>query len=170
VVALVGRSLTRNVNIAANLVEPRHRAALLTVPPGTLVPLRELEARPHDEQVILCTGSQGEPMAALSRIARGEHKHVAVADGDTVLYSASTVPGNELAVAEIENRLVRGGARELRGDEVGLHLSGRGRAPALLLQWCGPRPRHPRRDQAPARPRAAGAAVAARPRAGRVVH
>ena len=141
VVALVGRSLTRNVNIAANLVDPDTERPYLTVPPGTLVPLRELEARPLDEQVILCTGSQGEPMAALSRIARGEHKHVTVATGDTVLYSASTVPGNELAVAEIENRLVREGARVLRGEEVGLHLSGHGRARDLLfmLQWVRPR-------------------------------
>jgi ribonuclease J len=79
-------------------------------------------------------------MAALSRIARGEHKHVEVVEGDTVLYSASTVPGNELAVAEIENRLVRQGARVLRGEEAGLHLSGHGRARDLLfmLQWVRP--------------------------------
>jgi ribonuclease J len=79
-------------------------------------------------------------MAALSRIARGEHKHVEVVAGDTVLYSASTVPGNELAVAEIENRLVREGARVLRGEEAGLHLSGHGRARDLLfmLQWVRP--------------------------------
>jgi ribonuclease J len=140
VVALVGRSLTRNVNIATNLVDPDTGRPYLTVPPGTLVSLRDLESRPLDEQVILCTGSQGEPMAALSRIARGEHKHVEVVEGDTVLYSASTVPGNELAVAEIENRLVRQGARVLRGEEAGLHLSGHGRARDLLfmLQWVRP--------------------------------
>jgi ribonuclease J len=140
VVALVGRSLTRNVNIATNLVDADTGSPYLTVPPGTLVPLHELDARPLDEQVILCTGSQGEPMAALSRIARGEHKHVEVVRGDTVLYSASTVPGNELAVAEIENRLVREGARVLRGEEAGLHLSGHGRARDLLfmLQWVRP--------------------------------
>ena len=140
VVALVGRSLTRNVNIASNLVDPDTGRPYLTVPPGTLVTLRDLESRPHDEQVVLCTGSQGEPMAALSRIARGEHKHVQIVPGDTVLYSASTVPGNELAVGEIENRLVRDGAVVRHGEEAGLHLSGHGRARDLLfmLQWIRP--------------------------------
>jgi ribonuclease J len=142
VVGLVGRSLTRNVNIASNLVDPDTGRPYLTVPPGTLVGPRDLEDRPRDEQVILCTGSQGEPMAALSRIARGEHKHVQIVPGDTVLYSSSTVPGNELAVGEIENRLVRLGAVVRHGEEAGLHLSGHGRARDLLfmLQWV--RPRH----------------------------
>ncbi|MGD9694633.1 MAG: ribonuclease J [Thermoleophilia bacterium] len=140
-VALIGRSLTRNVNTATNLVDPDTGRPYLTVPPGTLVSLRELESRPHDEQVILCTGSQGEPMAALSRIARGEHKHIQIVTGDTVLYSSSTVPGNELAVGEIENRLVRQGAVVRHGEEAGLHLSGHGRARDLLfmLQWTRPR-------------------------------
>lgn len=140
VVALVGRSLTRNVNIATNLTDPDTGRPYLSVPPATLVSLRDLESRPLDEQVILCTGSQGEPMAALSRIARGEHKHVTIVPGDTVLYSSSTVPGNELAVGEIENRLVRQGATVRHGEESGMHLSGHGRARDLLfmLQWVRP--------------------------------
>jgi ribonuclease J len=140
-VALVGRSLTRNANIAANLMDPDTGRPYLSVPPGTLVSLRELEDRPRDEQVIICTGSQGEPMAALSRIARGEHPHVEIAPGDTVLYSSSTVPGNELAVNEIVNRLVRRGARVLAGEADGFfHLSGHGRARDLLyvMQFARP--------------------------------
>jgi ribonuclease J len=143
-VALVGRSLTRNVNIATNLMNPSTGRPYLTIPPGTLVGLRELQTRPLDEQVILCTGSQGEPMAALSRIARGEHNHVEIVPGDTVVYSSSTVPGNELAVNEIVNRLVRKGARvELgEGDGARFHLSGHGRARDLLLMLHLVRPRH----------------------------
>ena len=76
VVALVGRSLTRNVGMASNLIDPETGQTYLTPPPGTLVRLRELETHPRDEQVLICTGSQGEPMAALSRIARGEHNQV----------------------------------------------------------------------------------------------
>ena len=110
VVALVGRSLTRNVATASNLMDPDTGRPYLSPPAGTLVRLRELEEHPRDEQVLICTGSQGEPMAALSRIARGEHNHVTIEPGDTVLYSSSTVPGNELAVNEIVNRLVRADA------------------------------------------------------------
>ena len=83
---------------------------------------------------MICTGSQGEPMAALSRIARGEHNQVQIEPGDTVLYSSSTVPGNELAVNEIVNRLVRADAEfitERQNPKV--HVSGHGSASDLLL-------------------------------------
>ncbi len=142
VVALVGRSLTRNVNMATNLIDPETGRAYLTPPPGTLVKLRELESRPRDEQVLICTGSQGEPMAALSRIARGEHNQVRIEKGDTVLYSSSTVPGNELAVNEIVNRLVRAEAdfiTERQNPRV--HVSGHGSASDLLLMLELLRPR-----------------------------
>ena len=142
VVALVGRSLTRNVAMASNLIDPDTGTTYLTPPPGTLVKLRELEQRPRDEQVLICTGSQGEPMAALSRIARGEHNQVAIAPGDTVLYSSSTVPGNELAVNEIVNRLVRADAdfiTERTNPKV--HVSGHGSASDLLLMLELIRPR-----------------------------
>lgn len=141
-VALVGRSLTRNVNMAANLVDPDTGRAYLTPPPGTLVRLKELEARPRDEQVLVCTGSQGEPMAALSRIARGEHNQVTLEPGDTVLYSSSTVPGNELAVNEIVNRLVRADATFITEREnPRVHVSGHGSASDLLLMLELLRPR-----------------------------
>ncbi|HMM49843.1 MAG TPA: ribonuclease J, partial [Miltoncostaeaceae bacterium] len=142
VVALVGRSLTRNVNIAANLVDPATGRPYLTAPAGTLVRLRDLEGRPRDEQVIICTGSQGEPMAALSRIARGEHHQVTLHSDDTVLYSSSTVPGNELAVNEVINRLVRADATFITEREnPRVHVSGHGSARVLLLMLELLRPR-----------------------------
>ncbi|MGD9571570.1 MAG: ribonuclease J [Thermoleophilia bacterium] len=143
VVALVGRSLTRNVNMATNLMDPETGRPYLSPPPGTLVRLRELETHPRDEQVLICTGSQGEPMAALSRIARGEHNQVTLEPGDTVLYSSSTVPGNELAVNEIVNRLVRAEAdfiTERQNPRV--HVSGHGSASDLLLMLELLRPRY----------------------------
>jgi ribonuclease J len=141
-VALVGRSLTRNVNIATNLLDPTTGMPYLTPPPGTLVRLKDLEARPRDEQVLICTGSQGEPMAALSRIARGEHNQVQISSDDTVLYSSSTVPGNELAVNEILNRLVRADAAFITEREnPRVHVSGHGSARDLLLMLELLRPR-----------------------------
>lgn len=134
VVTLIGRSLTRNVNIASNLADPETGRPYLVPPPDTLVKLRELEARPDDEQVIICTGSQGEPMAALSRIARGEHNQVSLRPSDTVLYSSSTVPGNELAVNEVLNRLVRQDVSFItERQNPRVHVSGHGSATDLLL-------------------------------------
>jgi len=142
VVALVGRSLTRNVAMATSLIDPDTGTSYITPPPGTLVKLRELESHPRDEQVLICTGSQGEPMAALSRIARGEHNQVKIAPGDTVLYSSSTVPGNELAVNEIVNRLVRADAHFItERTNPKVHVSGHGSASDLLLMLELVRPR-----------------------------
>ena len=142
-VALVGRSLTRNVGIATNLIDPETGQSYLKPPPGTLVRLKELEARPRDEQVLICTGSQGEPMAALSRIARGEHNDVHLEPDDTIIYSSSTVPGNELAVNEIVNRLVRADANYItERQNPRVHVSGHGSASDLLLMLSLLRPRH----------------------------
>ena len=97
--------------MASNLIDPDDRARPTSRRPrARSSACKELETHPRDEQVLICTGSQGEPMAALSRIARGEHNQVQIEPGDTVLYSSSTVPGNELAVNEIVNRLVRADA------------------------------------------------------------
>ncbi|MEQ8833237.1 MAG: ribonuclease J [Miltoncostaeaceae bacterium] len=134
VVTLIGRSLMRNVGIASNLTDPETGKPYLVPPPGTLVKLREFESHPDDEQVIICTGSQGEPMAALSRIARGEHNQVTLRSTDTVLYSSSTVPGNELAVNEVLNRLVRQDVTFItERQNPRVHVSGHGSANDLLL-------------------------------------
>jgi ribonuclease J len=126
VVTLIGRSLSRNVGIATNL-------GVLKVPPATLVKPRELDDYRPDEQVIICTGSQGEPLAALSRMARGEHHVITIQPSDTVVYSSRTVPGNELAVNDTINRLVRLGARFITGhSDPRIHVSGHGTSGDLL--------------------------------------
>jgi len=135
VVALVGRSLTRNVGIATNL-------GVMRTPPQTLVRIRDIEEYRPDEVVIVCTGSQGEYMAALSRMARGEHHQVQIQPNDTVVFSSRTVPGNELAVNETINRIVRLGARFITGhNHPGIHVSGHGTSADLLwmLQLLRPR-------------------------------
>ena len=135
VVALVGRSLNRNGNIAMNL-------GYLTPPPGTLVKPRDLSGYDPDEQVIVCTGSQGETLAALSRMGRGEHPQVELEAGDTVIYSSRTVPGNELAVGETINRLVRLGVRVVTEESnPDIHVSGHGTSAdlELMLQLMRPR-------------------------------
>ncbi|MDO5628582.1 MAG: ribonuclease J, partial [Mobilicoccus sp.] len=89
-VAIVGRSMVRNMGIAEDL-------GYLHVPPGVVVDFKKLEDYPEDQQVLICTGSQGEPMAALSRMANRDHK-IDVGEGDTVLMASSLIPGNENAV------------------------------------------------------------------------
>jgi ribonuclease J len=125
-VVMSGRSLHRIMGIAQEL------GMLEGLP--TLHDQDAYRTLPRNKTVLICTGSQGEPMAALSRIARGEHNQVTIEPGDTVLYSSSTVPGNELAVNEIVNRLVRADAHfitERQNPKV--HVSGHGSASDLLL-------------------------------------
>jgi ribonuclease J len=134
-VAVVGRSLKRNTNIAQNL-------GYLDPPEGSLVRIQDLDLLPPDEQVILSTGSQGEPLSALRRMAHGDHPQVTVRAGDTVVFSARAVPGNELAVNETINRLVQAGARVVtRESAEGVHVSGHGAADELLLMLRLLRPR-----------------------------
>lgn len=135
--ALVGRSLVRNANIAMNL-------GYLQPPPGTLLQPRELDQLPPDEQVLICTGSQGEPLAALSRMARGEHPLVRIQPDDTVVYSARTVPGNELAINETINRLRSVGAHVITRESSGstYHVSGHGSAWDIELMLQLLRPEH----------------------------
>ncbi len=135
VASLVGRSLNRNVNIARNL-------GLLNPPPHTLLRPHELAHHRPDEQVIVCTGSQGEPLAALSRMARGDHPQISIEEGDTVVYSSSTVPGNELAVSDTINRLARRRATVItERTEPAIHASGHGTASDLVFMLELLRPR-----------------------------
>ena len=112
---LLGRSLQRNVAIAREL-------GLLEIPDGLIVDLDEFDSIPAHQLMVLCTGSQGEPRAALSRIARGDFKPFRLSPGDAVIFSARTIPGNEQVIAALEDDLVRSGARILR--DRGLHVSG----------------------------------------------
>jgi ribonuclease J len=116
-VAVVGRSMRKNINIARNL-------GYIDVPEGVLLRPQELAELPPDEQLILCTGSQGEPLSALTRIAYNDHPAVSVERGDTVIISAKPVPGNELRVHDAINRLAKSGAEVLHQEIAPVHVSG----------------------------------------------
>jgi ribonuclease J len=116
-VAIVGRSMRKNVNIARNL-------GYMDVPDGVIVRPQELEELRPDQQLIVTTGSQGEPMSALTRIAYDDHPAVRVERGDTVIISAKPVPGNELRVHDSINRLAKIGAEVLHQEIAPVHVSG----------------------------------------------
>ena len=123
-VALVGRSMVRNMGIAIDL-------GYLRAPEGVLVDAKQLENLPDDEIVLMCTGSQGEPMAALSRIANNDHK-ISVGHGDTVILASSLIPGNENAVYRVINGLTRLGAKVVHSGNAKVHVSGHASAGELL--------------------------------------
>jgi ribonuclease J len=116
-VAIVGRSMRKNANIARNL-------GYMDVAEGVIVRPQDLEGVPPAEQLILTTGSQGEPMSALTRIAYDDHPAVKVERGDTVIISAKPVPGNELRVHDSINRLSKIGAEVLHQEIAPVHVSG----------------------------------------------
>jgi len=116
-VALVGRSLRKNMNIARSI-------GYVNLPEDALVSPKEAMELPPGKVMILCTGSQGEPMSALTRIAYADHQNVEVERGDTVIISAKPVPGNELRVHDSINRLARLGAQVLHEEIAPVHVSG----------------------------------------------
>lgn len=115
--AVSGRSMQKNVNIARTL-------GYLEVPEGAMIKLSEIEHYRPEELLILSTGSQGEPLSALSRMAWDDHPQVELREGDTVVISAKPIPGNEVSVMATINRLLKAGARVLYGEEAGIHVSG----------------------------------------------
>jgi ribonuclease J len=123
-VAFVGRSMRKNANIARNL-------GYMDIPDEAIMRPHELAELPRGEQLILCTGSQGEPMSAMTRIAYNDHPAVTVEPGDTVIISAKPIPGNELRVHDAINRLAKMGAEVLHEDNAPVHVSGHGRAEEL---------------------------------------
>ena len=133
-VALVGRSMVRNMAIASDL-------GYLKVPDGVLVDLKGVDDLPDDEIVLMCTGSQGEPMAALSRMANNDHK-ISVGAGDTVILASSLIPGNENAVFRVINGLTRLGARVVHSGNAKVHVSGHASAGELLYCYNILRPRN----------------------------
>jgi ribonuclease J len=133
-VAFVGRSMRKNANIARNL-------GYMSVPDDLVLRPNELAELPPNEQLILCTGSQGEPMSAMTRIAYNDHPGVQVAPGDTVIISAKPIPGNELRVHDAINRLAKAGAEVLHEDNAPVHVSGHGRAEELRTIISLVRPR-----------------------------
>jgi ribonuclease J len=133
-VSVIGRSMKRNLNVARNL-------GYIEVPDHVLVKPADLDGVPPYEQLILCTGSQGEPLSALTRIAYNDHPAVRVERGDTVIISARPVPGNELRVHDAINRLTRNGAEVLHEENSPVHVSGHARAEELrtLLSLVRPK-------------------------------
>ena len=123
-VTVVGRSMRKNLNIARNL-------GYIDAPDDLLVRPIDLDEVPPERQLILCTGSQGEPLSALTRIAYHDHPAVQVERGDTVIISARAVPGNELRVHDSINRLTRSGAEVLHEENAAVHVSGHARAEEL---------------------------------------
>jgi ribonuclease J len=117
-VAVNGKSMLANTRIAAEL-------GYLSVPPDTLVRLDELSRLPPDAGLIITTGSQGEPLSAVARMAVGEHKQIEIEPGDTVVFSARVIPGNEQSIARTVNHLLKRGARVITEEmHPGVHVSG----------------------------------------------
>jgi len=133
-VAFVGRSMVRNMAIAAEL-------GYLRVPEDVLVDQKEAGTLPDEQVVLMCTGSQGEPMAALSRIANNDHK-IKVGPGDTVILASSLIPGNENAVFRVINGLTRLGARVVHSGNAKVHVSGHASAGELVYVYNVLRPRN----------------------------
>jgi ribonuclease J len=134
-VSLVGRSMRKNVNIGRSLGH-------IDVPEGILVPPRELDDWPDHKLVIISTGSQGEPLSALRRMAHRDHPQVELHEGDTVLFSATPIPGNERAVNETIDRLYHIGCDVITTREAPIHASGHGYQEELKLLLNLVRPRY----------------------------
>jgi ribonuclease J len=134
-VAVIGRSMVKNVNIASNL-------GYLTVPDGLLVRPHDVSLLPADRTVILSTGSQGEPLSALARMASQDHPLVEITKDDTVVLSARPVPGNETSVNRTIDRLFAAGARVIYEASAGVHVSGHAAAEELKVMLNLVRPQY----------------------------
>ena len=134
-VALVGRSMIRNMQIARDL-------GLLKVPDGVLVDLNDAEAMPSNRVVLISTGSQGEPLSALSRMANREHPTIRIVSDDTILLASSLIPGNENSVFNVINGLSRMGATVVHRSTALVHVSGHAPAGELRYLLNAVRPRN----------------------------
>jgi ribonuclease J len=134
-VAYVGRSMLRNMAIARDL-------GYLNVPPDTLIDMREIDDHRPEEVVVVSTGSQGEPLSALARIAHRAHDRIHVEPGDTVVLASSLIPGNENSVFRVINGLTRLGANVVHKGNAMVHVSGHASAGELLYVYNVVRPRN----------------------------
>ena len=134
-VAFVGRGISRNVEIA-------ERLGYLRIPSGLRIGETDIARRPPSTVLCIVTGSQGEPLAALSRIAVGAHRHVTVDPGDVVVFSARPIPGNQRAISRLMNHLVRRGARVVDNGATPVHVSGHGSEEELKRMLFLVRPRY----------------------------
>ena len=133
-VTVVGRSMSNNVKMALNM-------GYLEAPQGTIVSMSEARQLPHDQVVIMATGSQGEPTSALVRIANGEHQDIEIVPGDTIVISASPIPGNEKVVAKTIDNLFRKGANVLYSAIALVHVHGHGSQEELKMMLSLIKPR-----------------------------
>ena len=134
-VALVGRSMRKNFNIASNL-------GIADAPQGIFIQPREIEDFPDDKVVVISTGSQGEPLSALRRMANNDHRDVQLHSGDTVVFSATPVPGNERAVNETIDRIYEIGATVITAKDAPIHASGHGWQEEIKLMLNLTRPKY----------------------------
>jgi ribonuclease J len=134
-VALVGRSMRKNFNIASNL-------GMAKAPSGLFIQPREIENFPDEKVVVISTGSQGEPLSALRRMANNDHRDVQLHSGDTVVFSANPVPGNERAVNETIDRIYEIGATVITAQDAPIHASGHGQQEELKLMLNLTKPRY----------------------------
>ncbi len=133
-VAFFGRSMHRNTTLATDL-------GILDLPNDAVVDVKDLGELPPEKQLLITTGSQGEPFAALSLMSQGRHKFVELGDGDTVLISAKPIPGNETAVSKVISNLIRRGANVIHGQSHHVHVSGHANREELLTFLNLTRPR-----------------------------
>ncbi len=134
-VALVGRGIVRNVGIASRL-------GCLTIPPGVQIDETDVASHPPGQVLCLVTGSQGEPFAALSRIAIDHHRHVKLEPQDVVVFSARAIPGNQRAIGRLMDHISRRGAEVIHEGDRPVHVSGHGSVEELKLMLTLVRPRH----------------------------
>lgn len=134
-VVVTGRSMIKNTEIAREL-------GYLTIDPDNIIDAYDASDLPPEKIVILSTGSQGEPLSALARMANGDHRTVSIEQGDTVIISASPVPGNEKAVSRVINRLYKAGARVFDRSVANVHVSGHGAVEELKLMLTLAKPRY----------------------------
>lgn len=132
-VCLTGRSMVRNMGLADD-------HSLLNIPPGLLVDIDEAMRLPDEKLVLVSTGSQGEPLAALSRMARGDHRSITIRPDDTIILASSLIPGNETAVFGVINGLTRLGATVVHQGNAKVHVSGHAPAGELLFLYNAVRP------------------------------
>ena len=134
-VAIIGRSMINVVNIATEL-------GYLTVPEGMLIDIDDIKHYPGNQILILTTGSQGEPMSALTRMAMNDHRKVQIYPGDTIVISATPIPGNGKSVARTIDALLRLGAQVIHGHSAGIHVSGHASQEELKLMLTLVKPQY----------------------------
>jgi ribonuclease J len=134
-VALVGRSMRKNFNIASNL-------GIASAPDGIFIQPKEIEDFPEEKVVVISTGSQGEPLSALRRMAYNDHRDVELHSGDTVIFSATPIPGNERSVNETIDHIFQVGASVVTARDAPIHASGHGWQEELKLMLNLTKPRY----------------------------